>query len=123
MSKTKKPAIESGQIWIARFPFDEKGRSKVRPVFVLDVKKWGVQVAYLSSKKIDEAHNRTEVLLSQSESEALGLYGEGRIDFARRATVAITDLYKFVGDIGVPGQRLSLSKFREMAEAAHAAGL
>jgi hypothetical protein len=114
---------ESGQIWIAKFPFDEKGKSKVRPVFILDVKKWGVQVAYLSTKKVDEAHHRTEVLLNQAEATALGLYLEGRIDFGRRATIALADLRKYVGHIGAPGEKLSTLKFREMAEAAHAAGL
>lgn len=122
-TKQTAPTPESGQFWIADFPFDEKGQSKIRPVFVLDVKRWGVQVAYLSTKKLEEASSRTEVLLSQSESEAVGLYQEGRIDFARRATIALTDLKKYVGDIGLPGQRLKYAKFKEMAQAAHAAGL
>ncbi len=116
-------APQAGELWIARFPFDEKGQYKARPVFVLNVHPWGIQVAYISTKKVDETSSRTDVLLDLDEARSVGLLCAGRIDFGRRATISLMDVGKKIGDIGTPGTKLSMLKFREMAEAAHAAGL
>lgn len=118
-AKTPQP----GEIWVARFPFEEKGQYKARPVFVLTVHAWGIQVAYISTKKVDETSSRTDVLLDLDEARSVGLLCAGRIDFGRRATISIMDVGKKIGDVGMPGEKLSMLKFREMAEAAHAAGL
>lgn len=114
--------INSGEFWLAKFKFAEDDRDKIRPVLVLDVKPYGIEVAYCSTQKMDKAFP-CEVVLSKEESLSVGLDKQGRIDFGKRQWLPISDFDHKIGQLGQPGERLSKQKFRELAMAANAAGL
>lgn len=115
-------AINSGEFWLAKFKFAEDDRTKIRPVLVLDVKPYGVEVVYCSTQKTSKAFP-CEVILSKDEALSVGLIQEGRIDFGKRQWLPISDFTRKVGKLGQPGEKLSKQKFRELAMAANAAGL
>ncbi len=117
-------APQVGEIWLAKFHFDDdRSKYKVRPVFVLDARPFGVTVAFCGTQKLEETSSRTDVLLSDEEAIRLGMFRAGKISFGRRETLSMGDFHRCLGSIGTPGEKLSLLKFREIAEAVRAAGI
>jgi mRNA-degrading endonuclease toxin of MazEF toxin-antitoxin module len=115
---------EAGDIWLARFEFEEHdGRYKVRPVLVLEFAPFGTKVAFCGTQKLETTSSRTDVLLSDEEAVSLGLLQASRISFANHRVLSRADMLRKVGELGVPGERLSIEKFKELAQAVHAAGV
>lgn len=112
----------AGEIWLARFVFEEGTAYKIRPVLVLETTPIGTKVAFCGTQKLDETSSRTDVLLSDEEAKRLGLYRATRICLGKRRVIARPDMLKRLGELGTPGVNLSTAKFREIAMAAQAAG-
>lgn len=115
---------EAGEFWLARFGFDENdGRYKVRPVLVLDSAPFGIKVAFCGTQKLDTTSSRTDVLLNDDEATAVGLHQAGRICFGNHRVISPADMFRKIGELGLPGERLSLEKFKELAKAVQNAGV
>lgn len=115
---------QAGEFWLARFGFEENdGRYKVRPVLVLESRPYGTKVVFCGTQKLEDTASRTEVLLSDEEAISVGLRQAGRICFANHRVISRVDMLRRVGALGVPGEKLSALKFREMALAVQAAGV
>lgn len=114
---------KAGEFWLARFGFEENnGEYKIRPVLVLESTPFGTKVAFCGTQKLDSTSARADVLLDAEEAQMVGLQRPTRICFGNRRIVARCDMLRKIGEIGTPGSRLSLLKFREMAQAVQAAG-
>lgn len=117
-------APQAGEIWLAKFEYEEHdGRYKVRPVLVLESTPFGTKVAFCGTQKLETTSARTDVLLSDDEALALGLHQACRICFANSRVLCRADLLKKIGELGFPGERLPITKFKEFAQAVQAAGV
>jgi hypothetical protein len=115
---------QPGEFWLARYDYEEHdGRYKVRPVLVLESVPFGTSVAFCGTQKLDTTASRTDVLLNDDEAQALGLMQASRICFGNHRVLSPADLIRKVGELGLPGERLSFKKFRELAQAVQAAGV
>jgi len=117
-------APQAGEFWLAKFYFEENdGRYKVRPVLVLGGAPYGVKVAFCGTQKLETTSSRSDVLLNDEEAASMGLLQASRISFGNHRVVSRAELLRKLGELGLPGEKLSLAKFDEMAQAAYAAGV
>lgn len=117
------PKPEAGDIWLAKFSFEEGGSYKVRPVLVLWARPYGCKCAFIGTQKLDSTSSHCDVLLDDQQAQAIGLQRASRLCFDNHRTLSPADLLRPLGRLGAPGESLPYRKFKEMAEAADAAGL
>ncbi|GAB2750425.1 hypothetical protein GCM10027019_31360 [Melaminivora jejuensis] len=114
---------EAGEVWLAKFSFEEGGSYKVRPVLLLESRPYGCKAAFVGTQKLDSTSSRCDVLLDDEQAQAIGLQRASRLCFDNHRVLSPADLLRPLGKLGVPGQNLPVGKFREMAEAVQAAGV
>lgn len=88
--------IKEGAIIIAPFRFSESEERKIRPCLVYDMTAVSVRLICITSQKLVEAFE-TEVVLSEQESRAIGLFRKSKIDFMKRDTIPIHEVRRTIG--------------------------
>jgi hypothetical protein len=112
---------QAGEVWLAEFPFFESAQCKLRPVIVLATTAFGAECAYRTTK-FDHLGPGC-VVLGEAESRAIGLNSAGVIDFGKRAKVDFTRFKRKLGEMGMPGEKLSVDTWRRLAQAAMDGGM
>ena len=111
-----------GEVWLVEFPFSDRNASKVRPGIVLQAHALGAECVY-RTRQFCRVGSPTLIIIDQAESLAIGLDAAGAVDFSRRAKIGFNKFHKKLGDIGMPGDKLSVETWKRMAAAAQAAGM
>lgn len=85
---------QAGEIWLAKFSFEEGGSYKVRPVLVLESRPYGCKAAFVGTQKLDSTSSRCDVLLDDEQAQAIGLQRASRLCFDNHRVLSPADLLR-----------------------------